>query len=157
MEAKQQVDKDVEITAKSSGKNSFKSFADLKKFLRESGKDIDLVYKQIKFGAVFWIPDCDSDIGGSGSHPWIVISDYKPGTPVITACLRTSSNLKKNSKRGLSHPCGILASLDRDGIILVNHRRSFKVKDFRDFEYGGQLPEVWIQRIKDYMSRGHSK
>lgn len=131
---------------------SFKSFDDLNKFLQESGKDLELlVYPKLKFGAVFWIPDKDSGIGGSGAHPWVIISDYRPGSQVITACLRTTSDLQR---RGLKQPAGILAGLDREGVIVTGWRIPFMVSKFRDYRYEGQLPQEWVDKLKKHIGQG---
>jgi len=134
---------------------STKGFDDLKKFLQESGKDLELfVYPKLKFGAVFWIPDKDSGIGGSGAHPWVIISDCRPGSQVTTACLRTSSNLQKNEISGLRQPAGILAGLDREGVIVTGWRRPFTVSKFRDYRYEGQLPQEWVDKLKKHIGQG---
>lgn len=134
---------------------SFKSFDDLKAFLHESGKELELlVYPKLMFGAVFWIPDEDSGIGGEGTHPWVIISDYRPGAAVVTACLRTSSNLRQSIKKGLYQPAGVLAGLDREGVILTRIRRPFKVENFRDYRYEGLLPEKWLEELKQHLKPG---
>ena len=134
---------------------SFKSFDDLKEFLQKSGREVELlVYPAIRFGAVFWIPDEDSGLGGEGAHPWIIISDYQPGVPVVTACLRTSSNLQQNIKKGLYQPAGVLAGLDREGVILTGVRRPFEVYKFRDYRYGGQLPQEWLDKLRQHLDQG---
>lgn len=134
---------------------SFKSFDDLKKFLQESGRDLELlVYPKLKFGVVFWIPDADSNIGGERAHPWVIISDYRPGNPVITACLRTTSNLKQKIKTGLKQPAGILTGLDREGVILTGMRIPFTVSKFRDYRYEGQLPQEWVDQLKKHIGQG---
>ena len=136
-------------------KRSFKNFGDLKEFLRDSGEDLELlVYPTLKFGAVYWIPNIDSGISEEGAHPWVIISDYQPGTPVVTACLRTSSSLHQKIKKGLYHPAGILDGLDRDGIILTSVRRPFNVKKFRDYRYEGQLPEEWQVKLRKLLRLG---
>ena len=134
---------------------SIKSFNELKKLLQENDKDLELyVYPNLKFGAVFWIPDEDSGIGGEGLHPWVIVSDYKPGDVVMTACLRTSSNLAENIKHGLYQPAGIIAGLDRDGVIRTVVRTPFEVQKFRDYRYVGQLPQEWVDKLKKHIGRG---
>ena len=128
---------------------SFKSFDDLKAFLKESGQELELlVYPTLKFGAVYWIPDEDSELGGDGAHPWIVISDYRPGMSVVTACLRTSSNIRQSEKGGLYQPAGVLPGLNREGVVLPGVRKPFEAQKFRDYRYEGQLPEEWVTKLK---------
>lgn len=134
---------------------SFKSFDELKKFLQESGTDLELlVYPKLKFGAVFWIPDEDSGIGGKGAHPWVIVSDYRSGNPVVTGCLRTTSDLRHNKKKGLYQPANVLSGLDKEGIILTGIRRPFEVQGFRDYRYEGQLPQEWLDQLKQHIVRG---
>lgn len=134
---------------------SFKSFNDFKAFLKDSGKDLELlVYPTLRFGAVFWIPDKDSGLGGEGVHPWVIISNYLPRDAVVTACLRTSSNLGQNIKKGLYQPAGVLAGLDREGVILTRIRRPFDVENFRDYRYEGLLPEKWLEELKQHLKPG---
>jgi len=64
---------------------TFKSFDDLKAFLEESDKDFELLVRpRLKVEAVFWVPDRDSGLGGDGAHPWVIISNYEKGMPVVT-------------------------------------------------------------------------
>ena len=142
----------IEIAAMDRG---FKSLDDLKAFLQESGQELELlVYPRLRFGAVYWIPDEDSGLGGDGTHPWVIISDYRPEVPVVTACLRTSSNLRQNMRKGLYQPAGVLAGLDREGVILTGVRRPFQVQRFRDYKYEGQLPEEWLEELRRHLRLG---
>lgn len=134
---------------------SIKSFSALKKFLKENDNYDELyVYPNLKFGAVFWIPDEDSGIGGEGEHPWIIVSDYRTGDVVITACIRTSSNITDNLKHGLYQPAGVLNGLNREGVIRTVVRWPFEVQKFRDYKYQGQLPQEWVDKLKKHIEQG---
>jgi hypothetical protein len=134
---------------------TFKSFDELKAFLEESEKDLELlVYPKLKFGAIFWISDEDSGLGGDGAHPWVILSNYEKGMPIVTACLRTSSNISQNKKRGLYQPAGMLKGLDREGVILPPVRKPFQVRKFRDYRYEGQLPDEWVERLRQHLDSG---
>lgn len=134
---------------------TFKSFDELKAFLKEGDKDLELlVYPKLQFGAVWWIPDGDSGLSGKGAHPWVILSNYEPGIPVITACLRTSSNISQKRKKGIYQPGGILKGLEREGVILSAMRRPFKVRKFRDYTYEGQLPDEWVEKLRRHLSSG---
>ncbi len=134
---------------------SIKSFSELKEFLKVNDKDLELyIYPNLKLGAVFWIPNKESGIDGDGEHPWIIISNYEPGIQVITACLRTTTNMQKNEKRGLKQPAGVLAGLNREGVIVTGMRRSFQISKFRDYRYEGQLPQEWVDKLKKHIAQG---
>lgn len=134
---------------------TFKSFDELRAFLKESNKDLELlVYPKLKFGAVFWVPDKDSGLGMDGTHPWVILSKYEQGVPVVTACLRTSSCTAQNKKRGIYQPGGVLKGLDREGIILSAVRRPFEVRKFRDYRYEGQLPDEWVEKLRQHLDSG---
>jgi hypothetical protein len=134
---------------------NFKSFNELNEFLQKSGRDLALlVYPKLKFGAVFWIPDEVSGIGGEGAHPWVIVSDYRSGNSVVTGCLRTTSDLQHNKKRGLYQPANILLGLDKEGVILTGMRRPFDVQGFKYYRYEGQLPQDWLDQLKQHIVRG---
>ena len=134
---------------------TFKSLDDLKAFIEENDKDLELLVRpKLKFGAVFWIPDKDSGLGGEGAHPWVILSNYEQGMPVVTACLRTSSNINQNKKRGIYQPAGVLKGLEREGVILSPVRRPFEVRKFRDYRYEGQLPDEWMERLRQHFDSG---
>ena len=111
----------------------------------------EYVYDKLKTGDAWWIPDALSQFGTRDRHPWIVITDYSPKRPPVLACPRTSQ--VENRTRGILMPANILPGLEREGIILLSFRRSFAAHRFRDFEYIGGLPDVWIQRIREGAKR----
>lgn len=134
---------------------TFKSFDELKAFLEEGDKDLELlVYPKLQFGAVWWIPDVDSGLSGDGAHPWVILSNYEPEMPIITACLRTSSSISQKRKKGVYQPGGVLKGLNREGVILSAVRRPFEVRKFRDYTYEGQLPDEWVERLRQHLSSG---
>lgn len=131
----------------------FKSFAELAKHLRQSGEDLELhVYPSLKFGAVWWIPDEMTGFDVATEHPWIVVVPYQQGRPVIVACPRTSQ-VDRNQGKGLFLPAGAVAGLDRDGIVLVQVRRTLVAADFRYYRHAGYLPEEWQQRLQAELAR----
>jgi hypothetical protein len=108
----------------------------------------EYVYPQLRVGDVWWIPDSMSDFGESQRHPWVIVRGYSLGRANVMACPRTTKIA--GTRRGLVTPPGILPGLDQRGLILLRFRRSFVAKHFRDFEYIGQLPNTWIQKIRAF-------
>jgi hypothetical protein len=134
-------------------KQIFKSFAELAREIRESGDELELhVYPSLTFGAIWWIPDEATGFGSRGEHPWIIVVPYRPGQPVVVACPRTSQ-VEHNREKGLLMPAGIIAGLDREGVVLLEVRRALLARSFRDYRHAGSLPDSWKQELWSALNR----
>lgn len=109
------------------------------------------VYPKLKVGHVWQIPDEISGFGDKDTHPWIVVRDFQNGQSSVMVSPRTTS--VKSGKRGIVTPAGLLSGLDKEGVIVLKHRRSFSVEMFRDLTYLGCLPDTWIYKITDFYQR----
>jgi hypothetical protein len=107
-----------------------------------------LVVPHLSFGDVWFIPDEATGFGEKVHHPWVIVQAFSPHHPSVVACPRTT--LINQRHRGLFTPVAVVEGLDREGIILLRHRRSFIAKDFRRFTYLGRLPDHWCQAIRDF-------
>ena len=129
-----------------------KSFAEIIPYLDQAGEYLErLVYPSLRFGSCFWIPDEDSDFcpdGGSGEHPWIITIPYRPGTPTVTACPRTSNRQRARNARELFLPSGIVSGLDKGGVVLADFPRPFLAANFRHYSCIGLLPPEWQERLR---------
>jgi len=102
------------------------------------------VYSNLRLGDVWWIPDPVTKFGKRDRHPWVIVGPYSPKRSNVFAAPRTTKNLKK---KGVITPAGKPPRLDEEGLVLLNLKRPFLAKDFRDFDYIGRLPEDIIKEI----------
>lgn len=122
-----------------------KNLKNLRKLLTEDKDGLEqFVYSNLCLGDVWWIPDTVTKFGNRDHHPWIVVGPYSPKRPNVFAAPRTTKNLKK---KGVITPAGMPPGLNEEGIVLLNLKRPFLAKDFRDFDYIGRLPEDIIKEI----------
>ena len=125
----------------------------LRKLLAEDEDGLKtFVYPNLRLGDVWWIPDAVTKFGNRDHHPWIVVGPYSPKRPNVFAAPRTTKNLKK---KGVITPAGNPPGLNEEGIVLLNFKRPFLARDFRNFDYIGRLPEDIIKEIlKFYRPEG---
>jgi len=111
----------------------------------------EYLYPHLTHGDVWWIPDRVTGFSTTkDQHPWVIVSGYKPYGTIITACPRTSSDLQKNKKHGILTPANALPGLDREGVFILKHRRTFSLTQFQDYLYIGKLPEPTLKAITDF-------
>jgi mRNA-degrading endonuclease toxin of MazEF toxin-antitoxin module len=108
------------------------------------------VYPCLTLGDIWWIPDEVTGFADKQRHPWVVLQGFSNRRTTIVACPRTTST--KNHRDGILMPAGLVPGLDRPGLIMLRHRRSFTARMFREFEYVGRLPDDFIKRIREYQS-----
>lgn len=116
----------------------------------ESGRQ-EYLYSRLKVGDMWWIPDIISGFGQKEKHPWVVVVDYKPNRPPVLACPRTTE--VRGRKDELRTPAKVLDGLEKEGAILLGHRRPFLSEKFREFEYIGRLSDEWIRKLQGGMKK----
>jgi len=132
-----------------------KNIKQLRKLLSDDEDGLEkFVYPNLRLGDVWWIPDSVTKFGAGSSHPWVIVGPYSPNRPNVFAAPRTTRNI--NNKRGIITPAGTPPTLNKVGVVVLDLRRPFLAKDFRDFDYVGRLPEDIIKQIVKYYSSGHS-
>lgn len=132
--------------------NVGKSLQELRLLLTQTEEGMEEhVYPKLKLGHVWQIPDELSGFGGKDAHPWIVVKNFQAGQSSVMVSPRTTS--AKSSKRGIVTPAGLLPELDKEGVILLKHRRKFPAEMFRDLTYLGCLPNRWIHKIRRFYRR----
>lgn len=116
----------------------------------ETGRE-DYLYPHLEFGDVWWIPDEITGFSQSREkHPWVIVNGYSPRVVSVMVSPRTSSYRPNQTKRGLLTPANLLPGLDKEGLLLLLHRRSFVTVNFSDYEYIGRLPEPWIRQMREF-------
>lgn len=134
-------------------KGKVKGFRQLLSLLAQDNQGLnDHVYTRLRVGDVWWIPDNITGFGQKERHPWVIVRAYSSGRANVIACPRTSA--VANSSRGIITPANILPGLTQEGLFILKHRRSLAAKDFRDFEYIGQLSRKWIRMIQSFYKTG---
>ena len=131
---------------------NIKGFDQLRALLSqaETGRE-EYLYPQLNFGDVWWIPDSMTGFSNNRSrHPWVIVNGYRPHQINIVACPRTSSYQRKEVKRGILTSANILPGLEKEGLFVLKHRRTFSATQFHSFEYVGRLPEPLLQKIQDF-------
>jgi mRNA-degrading endonuclease toxin of MazEF toxin-antitoxin module len=117
----------------------------------ESGCEVYL-YSQLAFGDVWWIPDALTGLSiNKMRHPWVIVKGYTSRVASVIVCPRTTTLKSNDIKRGILTPANILPGLDKEGLFLLNHRRTFSTTIFRDLEYIGKLPESTCDKIRDFI------
>jgi hypothetical protein len=107
------------------------------------------VFSRLRIGDIWWIPDAVTGFADKERHPWVITKGYCPHRATIVACPRTT--LLKGQYRGIMTPANILPGLDRAGLVEISFRRSFRARDFREYEYIGRFPDEYIKRIRDFL------
>mgnify|MGYP001091225014 CR=1 FL=1 len=126
-----------------------KSLKNLRQLLTEDEDGLEkFVYPYLRLGDVWWIPDGVTKFGNRERHPWVIVGPYSLRRANIFASPRTTKNLNKS--KGVITPGGNPPGLDEEGIVLLNFRRPFSPKDFRDFDYVGRLPPDIIKEIRKF-------
>jgi hypothetical protein len=134
-----------------------KSFSEVLKQLEAEPSYLEqYVYAELRFGTFYWIPDEDSCFGDRDKHPWVIIAAFQPGRPTVQACPRTSRRVEARGSHELAMPAGILAELERDGVIVLDRRQPFLAARFRSYRFIGNLPEAWQRQLHDALvAEGH--
>lgn len=105
------------------------------------------LYSKLNVGDMWWIPDAFTRFGQGERHPWVVVVAYNPNHPPVVACPRTTKQGRRSDE--LYTPANILPGLEKDGVILLGHRRQYAAEKFREFEYIGRLSDEWVRKIRD--------
>lgn len=133
-----------------------KNIKHLRKLLSDDEDGLEkFVYPNLRLGDIWWIPDSLTKFGDGDCHPWVIVGPYSPKRPNVFAAPRTTRNF--NKKKGIITPAGNPPGLNQIGIILLNLKRPFLAKDFRDFDYAGRLSEDIINQIVSHYRFGHSR
>jgi hypothetical protein len=132
--------------------NRIKDLSELRKLLTQEETGLDeYLYPQLELGDVWWISDSITGFSiDRAQHPWVIVNGYSPSVASVIASPRTTSYLSTYVKRGLMTPANILPGLEKEGLLLLHHRRTFPATKFRDFEYIGKLPEPWRKKIRAF-------
>ena len=126
-----------------------KSLNDLRSLVAQDEEGFEkFVAPNLTFGDVWLIPDEVSGFGTKVHHPWVIVRGYSPRQSNVVACPRTT---KLDNQNGLLVPAGTIQSFDKDGVILLRHRRSFIAKDFTRFTYLERLPDPWCEDIHSFL------
>ena len=131
---------------------NIKGFGQLRSLLSqaENGRE-EYLYPQLSIGDVWWIPDSITGFSDIRSrHPWVIVNGYEPHKMNLVACPRTSSYQWKDKKRGILTSANILPGLEKEGLFVLRHRRTFPLAQFQDFEYIGKLPVPMLKKIQDF-------
>ena len=125
-----------------------KSLKNLRRLLTDDDEGLEkFVYPNLRLGDVWWIPDTVTKFGDREGHPWVIVGPYSSKRPNIFAAPRTTKNL---NRKGIKTPAGHPPGLDAEGLVLLNLKRPFSPRDFRDFEYIGRLPADIINKIRKF-------
>lgn len=120
----------------------------------ETGRE-DYLYPHLEFGDMWWIPDEITSFSSTKErHPWVIVNGYSPHIASVIVSPRTSSFRSNQLSRGLITPANILPGLEKEGLLVLTHRRAFATVKFSDFEYIGRLPDSWIKRIQKFLQAG---
>jgi len=93
----------------------------------------EYLYSQLDFGDVWWIPDSVTGFSiYKERHPWVIVIGYLSHISSVIASPRTSSHLPKDIKGGILTPANLLPGLEKEGLLLLHHRRTFQAAIFRD-------------------------
>lgn len=111
--------------------------------------------RALAFGNVWWLPDAESGIGGNGSHPWVVIVEYRAPEPLVLCALRTT---KRQGAHALFTPAGIVPGLDQDGWIVLAVRQAVPLGCFRrSGRHGGILPAAACTALRAELERREAR
>jgi hypothetical protein len=132
-----------------------KSFQELRRLLSETEEGLEEhVSSKLSQGDVWSVPDDVTGFGDKDKHPWVVIKGHRAGRNYVVVSPRTTTFEKSDDgKRGIITPAGVIADLDKEGLILLKHRTKLTVEEFRDFLYLGRLPEKWIRAIQAFQRK----
>jgi len=108
------------------------------------------VVTHLGVGDIWWIPDEVTGFAQKERHPWVIVKGYHAHRATVIASPRTSH--RKNLRRGIMTPAGVLPGLDRSGLVDLSFRRSFSARSFREFEYIGRLSDAYIQKIQEFLA-----
>ena len=126
---------------------SVRTLRDLRLLVTQTEEGLEEhVFSKLRIGDVWWIPDTVTGFADKQRHPWAIVRGYSARYPTVIASPRTTIR----GSRGIMTPGGMLAGLDRPGIIVVGLRRTFRAKAFCGYEYAGRLPQEYIDEIEDY-------
>jgi hypothetical protein len=125
----------------------FKGFEEMGRALQREQPDAYL-YPELVAGAVYWVSNTESDFGsGPGVHPFVIVVGHSPGRVDVIACPRTSTGAPRRGAPAVQTPGGLIAGLDKAGVVLVAQWRAFALDAFAEYERLGQLNAAWTQRV----------
>ncbi|HML20965.1 MAG TPA: hypothetical protein PKD09_04910 [Aggregatilinea sp.] len=103
-----------------------KSFQELRRLLSETEEGLEEhVSSKLNQGDVWSVPDEVTGFGDKDKHPWVVIKGHRAGRNYVVASPRTTTFEKSDDgKRGIVTPAGVIADLDKEGLILLKHLSS---------------------------------
>jgi hypothetical protein len=132
-----------------------KSFQELRRLLSETEEGFEEnVSSRLNQGDIWSVPDDATGFGEKDKHPWVVIRKFRKGYSYVEVSPRTTKfERADNGKRGIITPAGVIAELDKEGLILLKHRIKLTIEEFRDYLYLGRLPEKWIREIQNFQRR----
>jgi mRNA-degrading endonuclease toxin of MazEF toxin-antitoxin module len=116
----------------------------------ENGREIFL-YPNLNKGDVWWIPDEITSFSiDKERHPWIIVNGYSNPSTSVILCPRTTSYRTNDNYKGILTPRNIIPGLEKEGLLLLKHRRNFPVAIFQRCEYIGRMPNDILNEIQKF-------
>ncbi len=107
------------------------------------------VLSRLQFGDVWWIPSSITRFDNKPMRPWVIVRGYSSRRAGVVVSPRTTQMNRRH--RGLAMPPGVPMGLNKEGLVLLEVRRTINVKDFQDCEYVNRLSNRWIEQIRQFL------
>ena len=102
----------------------------------------------LQLGDVWWIPSSITRFDQKPKRPWVIVRGYSPRHAGIVVSPRTTQ--LNGRHRGLVMPPDVPIGLNKEGLLLLQVRRTITIKAFQDCEYINRLSNRWIEQIQQF-------